>query len=89
VEQWLQAEVDTCRQIDMSLVLSIKLLSGNNMGPVTALQLENWGKLFAGEPYASALLMRKYDEAYFGGDGIAGALSTIAAVVGERPDVSG
>jgi hypothetical protein len=78
VATWAGNEVNAAQVSKLGLVLSINVLSGNNGAQVTADQLLTWGTTLAREPSACALLMWKYDEAYFGNASIASAVASVA-----------
>lgn len=84
VPSWLSQEVEIAQRIELGLVLSLNVLSGNNGGLVTADQLWTWGLLLADEPSACALLMWKYEATYFTDPAIADAVASIAQASRER-----
>jgi dienelactone hydrolase len=87
-ENWLREEVALAKKAHLKLVLSLNVLHGGDTRrrdqPMSAEQLERYGTLCVQEPTAMALLMWKWDAAYFAQPKIRQALQTIANAASER-----
>jgi len=80
---WIAREVAAARATRLGTLFSLNVLDGNGRGkPLTGAQLEQFGTVLAREPTACALLLWKYDPAYFSRDDVWAAVAAIATAAG-------
>ncbi|BBM69972.1 T9SS type A sorting domain-containing protein [Rhodothermus marinus] len=83
ISAWLSSEVQTARQAGLQLLLSMNVLTGGSQGAMTVEELRQYGLTLAREPYKAALLLWRWDAAYFGQPEVQDVMAEIAQAVRE------
>ncbi len=84
IDNWYSNEVDKAKEGGIGLIFSLNVLSGGtSQQPMTSEQLLLFGSKLMKEPYAKALLMWKWDSAYFSQPDIINAIDSLGKLAYE------
>lgn len=86
VATWLATESALAQELGLGLAVGINLVAGNNFGPVTAEQIEQWGGIIVQEPTACYFNLFRYNDEFFSNPTpeIAAAIDTVGQAAAAR-----
>lgn len=83
---WVATQAALAQELGIGLAVGINLVAGNNFGPVTAEQIEQWGLVIVQEPMACYFNLFRYNDEFFGNPSpeIAAAVGTVGQAAAAR-----